>query len=60
MNPNQQEIQLLRLMMDLCRQARSRGDASMAKVAIKHEERLSAQISKLEGTAKEPAEPAAA
>ena len=32
----------------------------MAKVAIKHEERLSAQISKLEGTAKEPAEPAAA
>lgn len=60
MNPNQQELQLLRLMLDLCRQARSRGDAAMAKVALKHEERLAAQIGKLEAQAPAMAETEAA
>lgn len=55
MNPNQQEIQLLRLMLDLCRQTRARGDASMARVALKHEDRLESMLAKLE-----PKEPDAA
>lgn len=45
MNP---ELTVLQFLRDAASQLRRRGDAAVAKVALKHEERLTAQIERLE------------
>ena len=48
MNDKLAELELLKVLRGACEQARRLGSAAVARVALKYEERYSAQISKLE------------
>lgn len=58
------ELTVLKFLRDAAMQVRRRSDAAVAKVALRHEERLQAQIDKLEAELREASattpEPAAA